>query len=116
MTPGRKRVLVVEDDPLLAMDMEAWIEYRFNASVVLALTLSEAYAALDEKIDLTILDVNLADGQTFDLARLLKKTQIPFVFVCGHALADFPSDIRNAAYVGKPWTESILAPLVTAHL
>lgn len=109
-------ILIVEDDAFVAMDIELWLEDRFRAQVIVASTLQAAFSACTTRFDLAVLDVNVTDGQTFDLARTLRVAETPFVFVCAHPRESFPFDLREAPYVAKPWSEKLLSDAIMAAL
>lgn len=93
--PGRdagslaeRRVLVVEDEPLVAMDVEQILR-GFGCEVIgpaatlaAALQLAEAEAS---KLDAAVLDVNLGGQAAFPIADLLVKHGVPVVFATGYS-------------------------------
>lgn len=93
-----RRVLIVEDEAMLACDLE-WSLVEAGAEVLgPALTLAEAQALVEREqaIDAAILDVDLAGRTVFPVARRLAAAGVPFVFHTGHAdrgglLAEFPA-------------------------
>jgi CheY-like chemotaxis protein len=75
------RILIVEDEPLIAMDLAHVIE---EAEGVVAASVRSIKAAL-EQVDgghfhAVLLDVRLPDGLSFDIAERLDTDGIPFVF------------------------------------
>ena len=79
-----KRYLIVEDEPLIAMDLE----FAFadaNALSVSASSVDAALAAIDRfRFDGAVLDVNLGRGETCErAARRLTELGIPFVLHTG---------------------------------
>lgn len=80
------RILIVEDQALVALDLEATLKQ--HGAVILGpfLGLEEALKALaaGAPIDGAILDVDLGDRNVFDLADRLAKRRVPFVFHTGH--------------------------------
>ncbi|WP_168990374.1 response regulator [Aureimonas flava] len=78
-----KHVLVVEDEFLVAIDIEAELHER-GARVTCAGTLPIAEAcAKREQFDAAILDVNLHGKTSYPVADYLRQNQIPFVFHTG---------------------------------
>ncbi|GGD93563.1 response regulator [Tsuneonella deserti] len=79
-----KRFLVLEDEPLIAMDLKHAFE-DVGASAVMAATSEQAMEAIDEnRFSGAILDVNLGRGETCARAAgRLKKLGIPFVLHTG---------------------------------
>ncbi|MBB3948768.1 response regulator [Aureimonas jatrophae] len=78
-----KRVLVVEDEFLVALDIEAELE-DCGASVVCASTLAQARAKAEGgAFDAVVLDLNLHGEASYPVADLLHERQVPFVFHTG---------------------------------
>lgn len=79
-------VLIVEDELLVALDLESVVEdsgYRFDGPYV---SIAETIAALDRMMPhCAILDVRLTDGEVFPVADRLHDAQIPMIFHSGHA-------------------------------
>jgi DNA-binding response OmpR family regulator len=87
---GRKkrqivRLLVVEDEPLVAFDTEHFLSDADFEIVATVDRVSEALAVLsgDEIVDLVLVDVSLADGSGVDVARAARKKGVPVLFVTG---------------------------------
>jgi DNA-binding response OmpR family regulator len=80
-----KRVLVVEDEPLIAMLLEDMLDDLGCAVVGPALNVPDAEAlAREGAIDLAILDVNLGNRTSHSVAALLQARGIPFVIASGN--------------------------------
>jgi PAS domain S-box-containing protein len=79
------RVLLVEDEALVAMMIQEMLsEFGFQV-VGPACTASEALAvARDSHFDAAILDINLGDGLVYTVAEILESRGVPFVFVTGY--------------------------------
>ena len=112
-----KRVLVVEDEPLLAGLMED-ILAGAGCGVVGPLSRLDiaVTTALREPVDAAILDVNLNGELVTPLAELLSQRNIPFVFVTGYGRLDaLPQHLRRTTIVHKPVQElQILSALAKA--
>lgn len=111
------RILVMEDEHLIAMDVEQLCHDHGAAEVVLVHALDKADQALAAAPDAGILDVTLAGQSTFGFARELAARGIPFVFATGHAgedglFADFP----GVAVIGKPYAGGRLIAALAAAL
>lgn len=106
---GHKRVLVVEDEVLLALTLEDHLA-NFGWTVVGPYhDLRSARAAADsEAFDCAILDVNLNGEMVFPLAEHLQTRAIPFLFVTGYAEANLPEHLRAVPRVGKPYDGVVL--------
>lgn len=104
------RVLVVEDEPIVAMCLEDQLEELGCITVGPAATLA-AGLSLAEKapIDAAILDINLAGERSDIIAELLRKRGIPFAFASGYGAA--PEGF-SVPLIGKPYrTDDIRATL-----
>jgi DNA-binding NtrC family response regulator len=116
--PGTKtspaRILVVEDEALVAMLIEDELfELGFDV-VGPAATVSHALALChDERIDGAVLDVNLGGGQRSDsVADFLLSKRIPFVFVTGYGDAGVSARFADKAVLQKPFALPDLRRLV----
>lgn len=80
------RILVVEDQALVALDLQTALEERGAVVVGPCLGLEEAMSRTmgDEPLDGAILDVDLGDENVFALADRLAAWGVPFVFHTGH--------------------------------
>ncbi len=83
------RVLVAEDEMIVAFDLCNTVEEAgFVVEGPHGDIASATQAFKNSKPDLAILDVNLTDGQTFDLAEMLIAQNVPVIFHSGHFSAD----------------------------
>lgn len=101
------RVLLVEDEFLIAMDVEQLCRDHGAKEVRLVADHANLGPELlaDGDVDVAILDVKLSGNWTLDFARLLVDREIPFIFATGYSgidtlFADFP----GVPVVGKPYT------------
>jgi DNA-binding NtrC family response regulator len=79
------RVLVVEDEGILAMDLQDLLESHGAIVIGPAATVENALALAGSKnIDCAILDVNVAGKTVFAVAQVLSDQGIPFLFQTGH--------------------------------
>jgi DNA-binding response OmpR family regulator len=97
------RILIVEDETLIAMDLEAIVSELISASISVHPTIASALRAIDEElVSFAFLDVNLVDGKSYPLARRLLACGVPFVLVSAHQ-EDLPPDLQAVGYVRKPF-------------
>ena len=108
---GRK-VLLVEDQMLIALDVEAMLEDHGAGEIVTANSVSTALSRLTEFTpDIAILDVNLGTDTSIPVALELKRRSIPFVFATGYGETSFiPEDMKTVAVVRKPYDSEKLIP------
>jgi ATP-dependent Lon protease len=93
--PVHPRVLVVEDDRLLRMDL-ALVLGREGISLDVAACAQEAYAFLDRsRYDLVLTDVKLPDDNGYDVLRAAKRSDpsTKVVLVTGSHSATSPAEI-----------------------
>ena len=106
------RLLLVEDEPLVAFDTEYFLS---EADFTIVATVDRVADALpiiesDEVIDLLLVDVTLADGSGVDVARAAHARGVPVLFVTGN----FPDEATAWASgcLAKPYAQrSLLASI-----
>ena len=100
---GRK-VLVVEDEYLIASDLASWLEEQGAQVLGPVPTVAEAMALLDAKImpEVAVLDINLGSEKVFPVADRLDAAGVPFVFVTGYDARLIPARYDNAPRSLKP--------------
>jgi DNA-binding NtrC family response regulator len=92
-------VLVVEDDAIIAMDLEDTILSFGVKTVRIAANVSRALAHIAERApDFVLLDIGLVQEKSFAVAERLEALGIPFAFISGYG-ADA---VLPAAFVQKP--------------
>ena len=98
------RILIVDDEPLIALLTADWVEDLGHVPVgpVHALRASLDLAETTD-IDGAIIDVSLGHESGIPLAELLAARGIPFVFATGHAAADIGSSHLAASILAKPF-------------
>jgi DNA-binding LytR/AlgR family response regulator len=104
-------VLIVEDDPLIAMDFEDTI-LRFGARTVrTAGTVMRALQLIEQrKPDFALLDIGLVREKSFAVAERLDALGIPFAFVTGYgADAAIAATFARTPRLPKPCTADALA-------
>ncbi len=99
-----KSVLIVEDDPLIAMDMEDFFESKNYDILGPAFNVVEALNLLKEnRPDCATLDYNLGKETSVPIADILYNSNVPFVFVTGR-LAEIKreNNLPSAPVLTKP--------------
>ncbi len=112
-----KRVLLVEDEALIAMLLED-IVVALGATVVavesqLDLAIGRAET---ETLDCAILDVNLGGRRSYSVADALQRRGIPFVFATGYGESGVDAAHRDAPVLMKPYTEDDVARVLAELL
>ena len=98
------KILVVEDEPLLAMLLEESLADLGHESVTTAATVEQALSFLDEShIDCALLDFSLGRETTSaPVARKLREKGTPFYYLSGHASLEEADDAPEAPLLVKP--------------
>lgn len=109
----RVRVLVVEDEAMLAMMLEDMLVELGHAVVASAGSMDEAEAAIRRGgFDLAVLDVNLDGCPSYPLAELLQARGVPFLFATGYGRSGLPREWHDAPVLQKPFSSQQLAQLM----
>lgn len=100
---GPASVLVVEDEFLVAMELEAFLTDAGWKVVGPAGTLAKAVQlARSGEFDCAVLDVNLGGARVDEAASILAERGIPFVFVTGYGREYLPAAHRENVLIAKP--------------
>ena len=99
------RVLVVEDEPLIGMDIEDAVEGLGHEVV-------GPIAELDEALDLAtiaafgcaILDINILGGHSYPVADILLKRGLPVLLLSSYRQETLPVRLHEEARLPKPFT------------
>ena len=112
------RVLLLEDEFLIALDAEQILKELGAQRVETAATLSEAeQRARDGDFDIALLDVNINGQMSFNLAESLRARGVPVVFATGYELKGRAIPNLEAAFcVSKPYTSDSLRQALCAAL
>jgi DNA-binding response OmpR family regulator len=105
----RIKVLIVEDNYLIAAHLAAAIEGEGFKVIGPVDTAQSAVCRIDEEaLDGALLDVRLRDGSAIDVANALRAHGVPFVIVSGYSRDTLPTELKDAPFVGKPMLQSEL--------
>ena len=98
------RVLVVEDEFLIAMLLQDTLE---SAGCIVSGPIPRLAEALDAAeggiYDAAVLDVNLAGERIDPVAHMLARRDIPFVFVSGYGTSALPAEYAHRPSLRKPF-------------
>ena len=104
-----KRVIIIEDEPLLAMDLESMLVAEGCEIIGSAGTLDNAKLLVTHaEFDAALLDANLAGQPVDEIAASLTQKNIPFVFVSGHGREGIPHAFRETVLLKKPFSQDQL--------
>jgi CheY-like chemotaxis protein len=115
MALSGKRVLVVEDESLVSMLIEEFLEDIGCTVAGVAGRIEEA-ARLAESlaVDLAVLDVNLDGTPSYRVAETLGRRGIPFVLATGYGGGALPAALQAAHVLTKPFTRDQLEAALAA--
>ena len=101
-SPGERRILVVEDEELIALELSVELSRLGWAIVGPAATLAEAQSLLEKPVDAAVLDVNLRGRPVYPLAEALAERHVPFLFCTGYEMVDPDGRFPDAPVIRKP--------------
>ncbi|MGH6794798.1 MAG: hypothetical protein ACREDD_08760 [Methylocella sp.] len=107
-------ILIVEDEPLAAIALEMAVTEIVTAAVVVEASAAAAKKVLHRALDFAFLDVNVRDGKTFDVAHILEREHVPFVFISGSPQEQLPSDLRSVPFIPKPFCKAEIEHVLQA--
>jgi PAS domain S-box-containing protein len=97
-----RRILLVEDEELVALELSTELARLGWAIVGPAATLKEAQSLLSSSFDAAVLDVNLRGRSVYPLAEALEERHVPFVFCTGYEMADPEGRFPEVPVIRKP--------------
>ena len=99
-----RRILIVEDDPFIALALEETLREHGLLIAGVARKLKQALNLIDsETIDLALLDVNIGEDKIDPVADILAARNCPFVFTTGYGRAGLPETHASRLIVEKPF-------------
>jgi CheY-like chemotaxis protein len=101
-----RTLLVAEDVSVIAFDLVDLSQELGCAVLGPAPSVAAALSLVQQaRPDLALLDAELADGSVAPLATLLRRMEVPFAVVTGHAAEDLAEEVlRDAPCLLKPYT------------
>jgi CheY-like chemotaxis protein len=102
-------VLVVEDDPIIALGLEDTILALGVSTVRVAANVASALRMIDQRPpDFALLDVGLVNEQSFAVAERLAALSIPFAFATGYGADRVPAEYSDRPRLPKPYPLDVL--------
>jgi CheY-like chemotaxis protein len=107
-------VLIVEDDPIIALDFEDTLLGFGVKTVRTAGSVAKALALIDQQLpDFALLDISLIREKSFAVAERLEALKIPYAFVTGYgADARLPATFAGKPRLPKPYSTDALLVLL----
>jgi CheY-like chemotaxis protein len=113
---GAPSVMIVEDEMLVALDLQESVKALGYEVVGPYGRLAEAIEGAEtQAVDFAILDLNLNGEMTYDLAEQLEKRGIPIVFTTGYEADAITSRFNNCRVLNKPVVRDVLEGLLKEH-
>jgi two-component sensor histidine kinase/DNA-binding response OmpR family regulator len=106
---GKPRVLLVEDEALVAMMIQECLgDFGYQVVGPIATASEAAVQAKDGSFEAAVLDINLGDGAVYPIAEMLTARGIPFVFVTGYEADTIDARFRKTPILQKPIEREVL--------
>ena len=110
-----RRVLIVEDESLIAMMLEDFLESLGHGLAGTCETVPDALARVAEGgFDVAILDVNLNGQRVWPVADRLAAQGIPYILATGGHIDPPPAEHAKAPVLSKPFTLDAIEPALDA--
>lgn len=111
------RVLVVEDEAMVAMLLEDILDELGYAIIGPAGSVAEALRLLESgPVAGALLDVNLRGETSYQIADALAERGCPFIFTTGYGEAGLDEAYRDRPVLQKPFTRERLAEALSEHI
>jgi CheY-like chemotaxis protein len=107
-----RSILIVEDEPLISMMLEDFLESLGHNVVGTCESVEEALDHVDRGgFDIAIIDVQLKDGKhAWPVADRLAQAGTPFVLATGGHVEPPPAEHADAPVLSKPYTIEAIEP------
>jgi CheY-like chemotaxis protein len=109
------RLLLVDDDPILAFLVADWLSESGCEVVGPARTVKAALELVEKEggaLDGALLDVALDSGDSYPVADALALLGVPYAFVTGHGLGGLAPAYRHAPVLTKPFQSEDLQRII----
>jgi DNA-binding response OmpR family regulator len=109
-----RRILVLDDEPLIAMMVEEWLSELGCKTIGPA---NSVAAALDligvNDLEGAILDVSLGNENCYSVAEVLSNKNVPFAFATGAGPGGIDARYRGALFLAKPFDFTAIQGIVS---
>jgi CheY-like chemotaxis protein len=115
---AERSILIVEDEPLIAMMLEDFLDSLGHKVVATCDTVEDALAQVERGgFDVAIIDVQLRDGKNiWPVADALAQQDIPFIVATGGHVEPPPAAHADAPVLSKPYTIDSIEPAIDKAL
>ena len=109
----QRTILIVEDEPLIAMMLEDFLDSLGHTVKGICESVDEARTAVAAGgFDFAILDVNLKGENIWPVATELRARGIPFVIASGGHVDPPPAEFAAVTMIDKPYTIDRITPAI----
>ena len=113
--PSSCSVLIVEDEPLISMMLEDFLDSLGHKIAGTAESVQEALAKVEEGgFDVAIIDVHLKGEHVWPVADRLNEKGVPFILATGGHISPPPAEHADAPILAKPYTIDAINPALRA--
>jgi DNA-binding response OmpR family regulator len=114
---GTRSILIVEDEPLIAMMLEDFIQSLGHDVTGNCDSVGTALKEIEKgNFDLAILDINLKGESVWPVASALRDKGTPFVLATGGHVDPPPAEFAGVPTIEKPYTIDRVTPIIEAVL
>ncbi|WP_428428655.1 response regulator [Pararhizobium sp.] len=104
MTALASPILVFEDEPLIALDIEDMLNQAGYENLTLLTTCAAGHEFLANHTPaVAIVDISLKDGDCTDLVRVLVSRNVPVIVASGTNKTDADEIFTQSVWIAKPW-------------
>lgn len=108
-----RRILILEDEGAVALELKAFIEAQGHIAVGPVARIKDAALLIDKgEVDAALLDIRLADGNAMPIALQLIERKVPIAFLTGSDDPVLPEALQGAPRLGKPFTDSEVLSMI----
>ena len=106
-----RSILIVEDEPLIAMMLEDFLDSLGHTVAATCDTVSDALARVVQGgFDVAIIDVNLNGERVWPVADLLAEKGVPYILATGGHIEPPPTEHASVPVLSKPFTLDAIEP------
>ena len=99
------RILIVDDEPLVGLLIQSFLEELKYEALGPAETVSTALHLIEtSEIDGAVLDLSLGPDQSYGLAERLRERAVPFAFATGRGEHEIGGGFEGTPVLAKPFT------------
>ena len=111
----RRRILVVEDEAAIALDLADLVREQGAVPVGPVATVDEALRVIAiSPIDCAVVDIDLFGEESWAVAEALGNAKVPYLFLSGYSTDRVPPRYRLRPFLEKPYQPGRLIAAITA--